>query len=211
MKLITKLFHFVLLTTKKYSIDESHGLSHSMNILNYAHNIYNSEKESNPFLESQEKIIYVSAIVHDMCDKKYMDEKTGIMGINKFLTETQQLTPNEIEISKKIIETMSYSTVKRKGFPELNEYQQAYHIVREADLLDSYDFDRCLIYNMYKNNSDIISSFDYATQLFENRVFKHFDDGLLTTNYAIKQHDILKETAENRINFWRSIINNKNT
>jgi GTP-binding protein HflX len=30
---------------------------------------------------------------------------------------------------------MSYSTVQKRGFPKLGEYQRAYHVVREADLL----------------------------------------------------------------------------
>ena len=29
---------------------------------------------------------------------------------------------------------MSYSKVKKSGFPDMNEFQTAYHIVRESDL-----------------------------------------------------------------------------
>jgi hypothetical protein len=47
MNLLSKLFNFIIHTTKKYSIDESHGLSHSMNVLNYAYNIYNEELKKN--------------------------------------------------------------------------------------------------------------------------------------------------------------------
>ena len=43
MSLLTKLFNFVLLTSAKYNIDESHGLSHSMDVLYNAHKIYESE------------------------------------------------------------------------------------------------------------------------------------------------------------------------
>jgi len=68
MSLLSKLVHFVLLTTKKYQIDESHGLSHSMNVLHYANKIYESEIENYPILKNQEKLIYVSAILHDMCE-----------------------------------------------------------------------------------------------------------------------------------------------
>ena len=31
----------------KYKIDESHGLSHSLEVINYAHNIYLSELPNN--------------------------------------------------------------------------------------------------------------------------------------------------------------------
>ena len=37
----------------------------------------------------------------------------------------------------------------KNGFPDMGEYQTAYNIVREADLLCAYDFDRCMIYQMY--------------------------------------------------------------
>jgi len=143
MSLITKLFHFVLYASSKYNIDESHGLSHSMNVLNFAHNIYINELPDFPFLKEQERIIYTSAILHDMCDKKYMNENEGIYEIEEYLQE--KLDPIEIDLTKTIISTMSYSTVKKKGYPLLGTYQLAYHIVREADLLSAYDFDRCMI------------------------------------------------------------------
>ena len=207
--LLTKLFQFVIITSKKYNIDESHGLSHSMNVLNFAHNIYNSQLPKSPEIRSQDKIIYVSAILHDMCDKKYLDEETGINEITGFLKETDKLSNKEIAVTKKIIQTMSYSTIKKYGFPELKNYQTAYHIVREADLLTAYDFDRCLIYDMYKKDGDIQKAFEHATNLFETRVFTHEDDGLLITDYSKTQHNILKFTAQQRINSWRSLLNNK--
>ena len=46
---------------------------------------------------------------------------------------------------------MSYSKVNKNGFPELGNYQLCYNIVREADLLASYNIDRCIIYQMIKN------------------------------------------------------------
>ena len=207
--LLSKLFHFVLLITKKYNIDESHGLSHSMNILHFAQKIYDNELEKTPFIKEQEKIIYVSSILHDMCDKKYVAEEIGINEIVEFLHTTDAMTPVEIAVIKKIINTMSYSTVKKYGFPQLDEYQPAYHIVREADLLTAYDFDRCMIYDMNKKNSNIEQAFEHANNLFENRVFKHDSDGLLLTDYAKTQHYILQSGAQQRIKAWRTVLNNK--
>jgi len=207
--LLSKLFHFVVLITKKYNIDESHGLAHSMNVLNFAHNIYTDEVEKIPYIKNQEKIIYVSSILHDMCDKKYISEEIGINEIATFLEQTNAVTPLEITVIKKIIQTMSYSTVKKYGFPQLNEYQPAYHIVREADLLTAYDFDRCMIYDINKQDGNIESAFEHASNLFENRVFKHDSDGLLLTDYAKTQHYLLQSGAQLRIKAWRSILNNR--
>lgn len=207
--LLSKLFHFVVLITKKYNIDESHGLAHSMNVLHFAHNIYADEVEKIPYIKDQEKIIYVSSVLHDMCDKKYINEEIGINEIAAFLEQTNAITPVEITVIKKIIQTMSYSTVKKCGFPQLNEYQPAYHIVREADLLTAYDFDRCMIYDINKKDGNIESAFEHANNLFENRVFKHDSDGLLLTDYAKMQHYHLQSGAQQRIKAWRSILNNR--
>ena len=208
--LLSKLFHFVLLMTKKYDIDESHGMTHSMNVLHFAHNIYNDEVQKLPFIQSHEKIIYVSAILHDMCDKKYINQDSGIKEISTFLEDTHKVLPEEITVVKNIITTMSYSTVKKQGFPGLHDFQTAYHIVREADLLSAYDFDRCMIYNIHKQNGDVSEAFEDARKLFENRVFKHNEDGLLFTHYALQQDFALKQVAQARINIWRNLINNRN-
>lgn len=215
MSIITKLFHFVILTSKKYNIDESHGLSHSMNVLHFAHDIYETEKLRHPSLEFHEKIIYVSAIIHDMCDKKYMDEDEGIYNINHFLED--KMTPEEVDITKRIIRTMSYSKVKKQGFPELHEYQHAYNIVREADLLSAYDFDRCMLYNIHLQETDprykdknheiqILDAFNDAHELFYRRVLQHKQDNLFVTEYSKHNYLPLHINAIKRINAWKQIM-----
>jgi len=206
MSLLSKLVHFVLLTTKKYEIDESHGLSHSMNVLQYANKIYESEVENYPILKNQEKLIYVSAVLHDMCDKKYVDEMTGLKEIETFLQEENALTPTEINMSKQIMSTMSYSKVKQQGFPIMGGYQKAYHIVREADLLSAYDFDRCMIYKMNKNGGDLEDAFKNANELFENRVLRHNDDELFLFDYSKQESLVLHELSLQRIHSWKKIL-----
>jgi HD superfamily phosphodiesterase len=207
MNLLSKLFNFIIFTTKKYSIDESHGLSHSMNVLTNAYNIYEDEVKKNTYLKDQEKIIFISAILHDMCDKKYMNESEGVKNIETFLNnKITQLKPHEIDITKKIITTMSYSTVQKNGFPNLNEYQLAYHIVRESDLLSAIDFDRCMIYNMNKMNGDINQAYTNSIELFENRIFKHDNNNLYITDYSKKQDLVLRNIAKNRINIWKKVL-----
>ena len=205
MRFLNGLFEYVTKTASKYRIDESHGLGHSMAVLHNANNIYKSEVVLNPSLQKQEKIIYASAILHDMCDKKYMNEETGLSEIKSYLIN--YLPSTDIETCNDIIKNMSYSTVKINGFPTLDKYQSAYHIVREADLLAAYDFDRCMIYGMMKNNSTLYESFNDANELFANRVFKHMDDGLLTTKYSQQQHVTLSVIAHARIDSWKDILN----
>jgi hypothetical protein len=208
--LFAKCFQFVLCTVAKHKIDESHGVSHSMNILHHAHNIYQSELATNSRLEPLERVIYCSAILHDMCDKKYMDEKEGVKQIEEFLQTT--LNEDETATMSKIMTTMSYSKVKRFGFPamETPEKETAYHIVREADLLCAYDFDRCMIYNMCsmsKNVGDVNDAFDNAESLFESRVLRHNDDGLFTLDYSRTLSQSLHVSAQHRMLTWRKILN----
>jgi HD superfamily phosphodiesterase len=207
MSLLNKLFHFVLLTTKKYNIDESHGLSHSMNVLHFASEIYEQEVYKYPILKQHEKIIYVSAVLHDMCDKKYLNQQDGIEEIDDFL-DTNNLTPDEINVVKLIISTMSYSTVKKHGFPNLGPYKRAYHVVREADLLSAYDFDRCMIYNMHVKNGNLNEAFIDALNLFNNRVFKHNEDGLFMTDYSRRKSLVLESQSLKQIECWQRLMKN---
>jgi HD superfamily phosphodiesterase len=206
MNLLSKLFNFVLLTSKKYNIDESHGLSHSMNVFHYANKIYEDEVIKYPILKNHENIIYVSAILHDMCDKKYMDEAHGLIEIDNFLQNENIMNPNDIAVCKLIMSTMSYSKVKKSGFPNIGGYQKAYHIVRESDLLTAYDFDRCMIYKMNQNDGNIEDAFQNANNLFNIRVLKHNEDKLFTLDYSKRESIILHNLATQRIQAWKNIF-----
>ena len=141
--IIVKAFELVMILCKKFNIDESHSLKHSMEVYNFTLRIYESEVVMNPYLEEQKDIIVLAAILHDTIDKKYVAEEDGIEEIRKYLNDV--MAPEKLSVIFQIITTMSYSTVKKNGFPLLGDYQLAYHIVREADLLAAYDIDRCII------------------------------------------------------------------
>jgi hypothetical protein len=175
-----------------------------MDVLNYAHCIFEEEVRKKPYITDHERIIYTSAIVHDMCDRKYLKESDGISEIQEFLKP--ELDPTEISVVKLIISSMSYSKVKVDGFPLLGPYQTAYNIVREADLLSAYDFDRCMIYNMQKINSDFETTFQSASELFERRVLRHNEDNLFTTDYAKRKSLVLHNDAIRRIKSWKRIL-----
>ena len=182
--IISRAFNLVVFLSKKFNIDESHSLKHSMEVYNFALQIYESELEMNHYLEGQKDIIILAAILHDTIDKKYVDEQAGLEEIRKHME--YHVKSEKLDIIFQIITTMSYSTVKKNGFPLLNEYQLAYHIVREADLLAAYDIDRCIMYAMYKKDMMYSDAVNAAKTLFEERVFKHRTDKLFVTNYSKK-------------------------
>ncbi len=201
---MNEYFSFAQEMIKRNNIDESHGLIHCMNVLNFAYNIYNSELSNNNYLINHKNIIYVSSLLHDLCDKKYINEQEGLIEINNFLIN--KLSESEIDIVKNIISTMSYSKVKVYGFPDLGEYQLAYHIVREADLLAAYDFDRCIIYHLNNINNNIDIAFANALELFNNRVFTHNDDNLFITKYSKNLSEQLHIKSIDRIKSWTDIL-----
>ena len=206
MRILPKLVNFALFTVKKYQIDESHGLSHAINVLHHSHNILESEIGNYPQLDEQRNIVYTSALMHDLCDKKYMSENEGSNNIIEFLSKNTTLADYEVDIVHKIITTMSYSKVKNTGYPDLGIYQMAYHIVREADLLSAYDVERSIIYKMNHESGDFNASFQDALTLFDNRMFKHNEDKLFVTKYSKHMSRILEKEACLRIKQWKIIL-----
>jgi hypothetical protein len=203
--LMNRCFEYVNDATHFYKIDESHGLKHSMEVFGFAKHIYESEVLKNPYLEFQKEIIFAAAIGHDMCDKKYMNEDEGIIKYKNRLSEF--MTEPDLEIMGKIISTMSYSKVRVNGFPDLGEYQLAYHIVREADLLAAYDIDRSIMYTMHRDNCKYTEALKEAFELFDYRVFKMRSDRLFKTAYSRKESLKLHRKAQKDVACLKDILN----
>jgi len=181
--MINQAFACVMHLTKKYNIDESHSLKHSMEVMRFAYEIFASERIANPHIVSQETIILAAAILHDMCDRKYVpDEAAAIQEIRDFMAG--HLTTEELDIIVSIITAMSYSKVKKSGYPDLGEWQLAYHIVREADLLAAYDIDRCVIFGMAVTKLNYTDAFARATEIYRERVLTYRSDGLFVTDWS---------------------------
>lgn len=199
-KLLNTLFSHLKDVCENQNIDESHAIGHAMKVLKISNDIYKSELEKHPYLLEQRKIIYTSAVIHDICDKKYMSEETGnniLKELFNDLGEQSLLSREEIKIVNTIVNTMSYSKVRIDGYPDLGKYQLVYHIVRESDLLAAYEYERCITYTMYTSKKDYTSSIDRAKKLFDIRILKYIEDDLFLTEYSInlakKWH---KETIE---------------
>jgi hypothetical protein len=128
-----------------------------------------------------------------MCDKKYMDEDYGVANMNKYMKD--YISPEELGIVSNIIKTMSYSKVKINGYPNLGEYQLAYHIVRESDLLAAYDLDRCIIYRMMHHKFNYTDALVESKNLFENRILNYRKDNLFVTSYSKNKSALLHKNA----------------
>jgi len=204
--LAQKAFQYVIQTCSTYQIDESHALKHSMEVFHMANKIYQKEVVKFPYLQAQQDIIFMSAILHDMCDKKYMPEDEGVLKIQKYLSKNNMMEERDITMLGKIISTMSYSKVKEYGFPELGDYQLAYHIVREADLLAAYDIDRCMIYSMYKEGLDYEGALKRTISIFDERILKYRSDRLFITAYSKNLSLRLHDRAVSELEVLRKLL-----
>ena len=183
------IINFVLLQCNKMNIDESHSLNHALDVLNVSNQIYNEEVVNNPHIISQQHIIYTSALIHDTCDSKYCDELKAKQDITSFLHENSY-TEEDTNTIMDIITCMSYHKIKKSGFPDLKEYQCAFNIVREADLLTGYDFNRALLYGIHMKDNSFTDSFVETKQLYEMRMKLLTDEGHFVTKYGIRMAPI---------------------
>lgn len=193
-----KIYDFIVKRCLNLSIDESHAVKHSMDVLKYSQKILENELKNNSNLKLDKNIIYTSSMLHDMCDSKYMDEKKGLDDI-KLLLNNLEYKKNDIDIILKIIGTMSYSKVKKNGFPDLKNYQKEYHIVRESDLLAGYDVERCIVYGMIGRNFNYIESFLATKELYYKRMAKQIEDNLFFSNYSLIEARKLDEENRKRL------------
>jgi len=207
MRIIGPLLQFVRLTRQLYNIDESHGITHSMDVFLKADEIYRHEVSNYPYLQNQKHIIDTAAITHDLCDMKYVNKAEGVSRIRYFLND--KLPLNDIDIVTEIISKMSYSYVKEYGYPNLKKYQMAYHIVREADLLAAYNIERSIIYDMEVNKLDFNIAFKNSEELFERRMGKYREDGLFITDYSKGLSVRLEKECIERIECWKRAIKEK--
>ena len=56
---------FILMISKKYNIDESHDISHSMDVLHFANDIYEQQVYLYTPLKNCKNVIQICALLHD--------------------------------------------------------------------------------------------------------------------------------------------------
>lgn len=203
---INNIINFVLSQTIKHNVDESHSLNHALDVLDYSNKILKEETYSKPYLNKQEHIIYTSALLHDTCDSKYSDN-VEIEKVCSFLKDNQYST-SDINVIMEIISTMSYSKVKKNGFPELDTYQDAYHVVREADLLAGYKLNRAILYGIHRENLNYIDSFYRSKDLYSHRMGNFISDGLFLTKYGISESISIDNEERRHMENLEEIVKN---
>ena len=122
----------------------------------------------------------LASFTHDLCDHKYTDVSAGLEVIDRWL-ERQPISEEQRRAVCHIISTMSYSKVKKYGYPtDLGRWELAYHHTRIADLIDAYDIERCYLYQSHKHpEMEETTKWRAVIDLFERRVLTQKDEYIL--------------------------------
>jgi len=134
-----------------------------------------------------------------------MDQEKGIYRIKHHMKDI--MDEEELDILGKILSTMSYSTVKKNGYPDLGEYQLAYHIVREADLLSAYDLDRCLIYSLICEKLDYDLAVNRVINIANERILHYRKDNLFVTPFSKRKSILLHYNTLQKVKSLENIVN----
>lgn len=194
MSQLEQIIRFINQTCITYNIDDSHDLRHSLEVLGWSEQLTKGHILSNKSLQ----IIHLSCLLHDMCDKKYMDEKMGLERIKNFLMGELEVEDDILEAVVFIISTMSYSKVIKIGYPDFKDkydnidLEYCYHVVRNSDLLCSYDPERCINYQIRCGGSRK-EGIKKMLELFDNRILMLIENNYINLEeakpYAIELHN----------------------
>jgi hypothetical protein len=172
-----KAIQYLVKRCSDLDIDWSHGVEHGIDVMEYSKSIminYNLNTE-------ERHTILLSSLLHDTCDDKYCDDIEDAVYQTIEYLKTLYLNDNIINNIIFIINNISYSKVKKYGYPNFNnnnKLELCFHIVRVSDLLAGYNPERSIIYNYIKKQNTFTQSIINMKSLFDIRVFTYISDGL---------------------------------
>ena len=188
---------------RKYSIDESHGVKHAKGTYLKARVLLEGIEK---LRDEESRVALYSAALHDTCDSKYTDVHTASVEIRAWLL-SQGFIDDEADAIISIITTMSYSKLKATStggspiYPDHGKWQRAYHVARNADLLEGFIVARCFLYNMHIHPDKTEDEhWTIVMDLFDRRVFRYVEDGWINLPGALELVPVLMEEAHRCFN-----------
>lgn len=176
---------FVKKISEIYDVDESHNHIHSRHVLHYATEIM---KKKPHLTQHQVLLVSLGSMLHDIVDEKYIhqsvhdqilhsafsfilsdhDSKTFDTPLRLFMknmsfSKTVHTHPKSRRLMFILPDTLT-------GHPDL----ECYHVIRQADLLSSYNIKRTILYRQHKSGYQKSDSYvmDETMELFQNRMWK---------------------------------------
>lgn len=193
------VYAFVEKQCLKYGIDESHGVEHAKDCVQFARQLMDLTTPDDQYM-----VVVYAAAVHDTVDKKYTPVDQACSEVREFFTKigTQERL---IDAILNIITTMSYSYLTKRrseglSYPDHGVWQNAYHIVRHADLLCAYRMERCYQYQIHVTPG--ISEEDAkeaVKKIFQIRVLRYISDGWITLPKALELAIPMEAAAQSKL------------
>jgi len=156
VSLVPMVENFVRDRSHEYKIDPSHNLHHSHQVNELGFILAERDYHLN---NRQKEILYLSCMLHDMCDVKYTPRVQAILDVSNFMRKQCGVSMLTHDAVMEIITSMSYSQIVspdgRVQYPlwlsgEHSGWGDVFHIARQADLLTSYDLKRMVHYKQEK-------------------------------------------------------------
>lgn len=190
---------FVENHSNNHKIDKSHNHHHSLEVLYWSSDIMKRSRKQ--YSVDELLIISESCILHDMIDHKYCHDTERV---KNYLFKKHDL--EKAETIMNIIDSISYSKTfvdNRLVFPEWIEhsrYKNAYHIVREADLLSSFNIARMIEYRLAQD-MHVNAIKKEVVEFYNKRVSKLVQRRFFVHPYANIRARQLNEIAKLKIQF----------
>jgi len=182
---------YVVQHGRRYHIDESHNHIHSRHVLYYAKEIMRRR----PLLTSYDVLVAsLGSLLHDVPDGKYIPDPSGVLehALDHVLPESFHATRIRHDLLTMIPHLSFSKTVRLDPVtdklvftlpPAIHNHPsllESYHLVRQADLLSSYNTKRTLLYRMHKSGHSKTQDevLHEAIDLYESRMAKLRHSGL---------------------------------
>lgn len=194
-----------------YGVDESHNHIHSRHVLYYAKEIIRRK----PHLRKSDILLSgLGSFLHDVIDPKYVppsDSPRVLHDVFQTVLEPP-FARNISSILGDILPWTSFSKTVRENrgrlcfrLPEAileHPRLESYHIIRQADLLSSYNIKRTILYRHHKSNGTktLPEIFIETEDLFTRRMWKLLDanppvfvDDFVRDEFALALHNQSKQ------------------
>jgi HD superfamily phosphodiesterase len=222
------LFNFIESQCTKYNIDESHGVKHAKGTMLKADDILHTMRG---VTADERRMALYAAALHDICDSKYTDVEKASKEIWAFLLDTLGWSTADADSLIAIVTTMSYSKLKALSehhpiiYPDHGKWRRAYHVARNADLLEGFIVARAYTYNRRIHpESTEEQHWKQTESIFDKRIFKYLNEGWIILPGAVAMvYDLEQEALRclrersldwpepvlNEINFQNLCVNTK--
>lgn len=189
------MWEYVLKAIKDHNFDSSHDQRHFVNVYNYAKALMDAGEpfewvspDGSGSRERAYRIVLHAAFLHDIIDRKYVDEKVAIVRmIVEFMEQNYPMT--DIACITEMISNMSFSKRKARraaGEPEFGQSELVVplRLLCDADALDAYRVERVIAYQNSKHPGDAITVARWCKTIFVKRVLIYLSHNFIQTPTA---------------------------